>query len=67
MSTAHHPAHPACADEGAQPPTPAGAGLTPAQWAALRDAETDAWLPLLIAVGVVAGIALSILKPWGFA
>jgi hypothetical protein len=67
MSTA--PQNPACAEEGAQPTTTttAGAGLTPAQWAALRDAERDAWLPLLILVGVVAGIALSILKPWGFA
>jgi len=59
--------HPACADEGAQPPTSTGAGLTPQQLAALRDAERDAWLPLLIVVGVVAGIALSILRPWGFA
>lgn len=69
MSTAPHintAQHPACADEGAQPTT-TGAGLTPAQWAALRDAERDAWLPLLIVVGVVAGIALSILRPWGFA
>jgi len=64
MSTAPHPA---CAEEGAQPPATTGAGLTPAQWAALRDAERDAWLPLLILVGVVAGIALSILKPLGFA
>lgn len=64
MSTAPHPAG---AEEGAQPPATTGAGLTPAQWAALRDAERDAWLPLLILVGVVAGIALSILKPWGFA
>jgi len=67
MSTAQHPAHPACADKGAQPTTTTGAGLTPAQWAAMRDAETDAWLPLLIAVGVAAGIALSIFQPWGFA
>ena len=70
MSTAPHintAQHPTCADEGAQPTTTTGAGLTPAQWAALRDAERDAWLPLLILVGVVASIALSILKPWGFA
>ena len=64
MSTAPHPA---CAEEGDQPPATTGAGLTPAQWAALADAERDAWLPLLIAVGMVAGIALSIFSPRGFA
>lgn len=64
MSTAPHPA---CAEESAQTPATTGAGLTPEQWAALREAERDAWLPLLIVVGVVAGIALSILRPWGFA
>ena len=42
MSTAQHPA---CAEEGAQPPATTGAGLTPAQWAALADAERDPWLP----------------------
>ena len=60
------PTHPACAEEGAQPPTTAG-GFTPAQRAALQEAERDAWLPLLLVVGVVAGIALSAIFPWGIA
>ena len=56
-----------CAPEGARPALTTGAGLTPAQRAALADAERDPWLPLAIAVGVVLAAALSALYPWGFA
>lgn len=83
MAIAAHLAHPAmgsfdpmhdqcfdcaCAAEGAVPPVTTGAGLTPAQRAALADATTE--LPHLgkVLVGLVLlGAAASALWPWGTA
>ena len=53
------------AEEGAQPPTTTGAGLTPAQRAALADATYDSWLLWLAPVAFVAAAAASALSLWG--
>ena len=57
------------AEEGAQPASQAGAGLTPAQRQALAadDADPDAWLLWVWPVGLVLGLAASALYPWGAA
>jgi len=47
------------AEEGAQPPSTAGAGLTPAQQDALKDADNDRWLLWLGPIGFLAGAVIS--------
>ena len=60
---------PAQPEEGAQPASQAGAGLTPAQRQALaaEEADPDAWLLWVWPVGLVLGLAASALYPWGAA
>jgi hypothetical protein len=47
------------AEEGAQPASTAGAGLTPTQRAALQDADDDSWLLWLAPVGFFLGVFAS--------
>jgi hypothetical protein len=47
------------AEEGAQPPSTAGAGLTPDQQAALAEADNDCWLLWLGPIGFLAGAVIS--------
>lgn len=49
------------AEEGAQPASKAGAGLTPAQRAALATTTDDKWLLWLAPAGFAAGVLLSYL------
>lgn len=53
------------AEEGAQPPYPGGAGLTPAQRADLAEATDDRWLLWLAPVAFVLAAAASALSVWG--
>lgn len=57
------------ADEGAQPASTAGAGLTPQQWQALADSHREGgpgWLAAGVALLAMAA-ALFHTFPWGFA
>lgn len=56
-----------CAPEGAQPYSTAGAGLTPAQRAALAESERFGALLWLMPLAVAAGAVLSAVWPWGVA
>lgn len=53
------------AEEGAQPPITTGAGLTPAQRAALDDATDDSWLLWLAPLAFVVAAAASAVGVWG--
>ena len=48
-----------CAEEGAQPPVTTGAGLTPAQLAALRDSQADDWWLDWLMPSCVTGCAIA--------
>jgi hypothetical protein len=54
-----------CAEEGAQAPTTANAGLTPAQRAALAEADDDHWLLWLAPAGFAVGLIASAVTTWG--
>jgi hypothetical protein len=53
------------AEEGAQAPSHTNAGLTPAQRAALADADNDDWLLWLAPAGFAVGLIASAALTWG--
>lgn len=53
------------AEEGAQAPSTVNTGLTPAQRAALAEAEDDHWLLWLAPAGFAAGLIGSAVTTWG--
>lgn len=57
----------ACAEEGARPPSTAGAGPTAAQRAALAQADADPALAWLLPLGMVVGALASAVWQWGWA
>lgn len=57
------------ADEGAQPTTTAGAGLTPQQWHALANCHREGGRGWLAAGAALLAVAAAVFSawPWGFA